>query len=221
MKLLAVSDVEIGYLYSPMILDKFHDIDLIFSCGDLPYYYLEYILTMLNVPCYFVRGNHASSEEYGISGVRQSPWGAIDLNRRCMEDDSGLLISGLEGSLRYNRGAHQYTQAEYWSMVFQLVPKLFINKAFKGRYLDIFISHAPPWLIHDQDDLPHRGIKAFRWLVNVFQPEFFLHGHIHVYRSDTVTQTVIGNTTVINVYGYRELRIDVHPDRSWQKKRDG
>lgn len=221
MKLLAVSDVEIGYLYSPMILDKFNDIDLIFSCGDLPYYYLEYILTMLNVPCYFVRGNHASTEEYGIAGARQSPWGAIDIHRRSMEDDTGLVIAGLEGSLRYNRGGHQYTQAEYWSMVFQLVPGLLLNKVRLGRYLDIFISHAPPWQIHDEDDLPHRGIKAFRWLIKVFQPEYFLHGHIHVYRSDTVTRTLIGRTAVVNVYGYRELSINPPCVRSWQKKRNG
>jgi Icc-related predicted phosphoesterase len=143
------------------------------------------------------------------------------MNRRCVEDDTGLLIAGLEGSLRYNRGAHQYTQAEYWSMVFQLIPSLLLNKARLGRYLDIFISHAPPWQIHDEDDLPHRGIKAFRWLIKVFQPEYFLHGHIHVYRSDTITHTSIGRTAVVNVYGYREINIDAPKIRSWQKKRIG
>jgi Icc-related predicted phosphoesterase len=219
MKLLAVSDIEIGYLYSPLIQDKFHDTDLILSCGDLPYYYLEYILTMLNVPCYYIRGNHSSSEEYGFAGVRQSPWGAVDLHRRCVEDDSGLLIAGLEGSLRYNRGSHQYTQAEYWNMVFQFVPQFLINKARFGRYLDIFISHAPPWKIHDEEDLPHRGIKAFRWLIDVFQPQYFLHGHIHVYRSDTVTRTIIGKTAVVNVFGRRELIIDAPAIHSRLKKR--
>ncbi|MBP9041151.1 MAG: metallophosphoesterase family protein [Anaerolineaceae bacterium] len=218
MKLLAVSDVEVGFLYSPMICDKFQDIDLLFSCGDLPYYYVEYMLTMLNIPCYYVRGNHSSAVEYGYSSTRKSPLGAVDLHKRCVEDETGLLVAGLEGCLRYNPGAHQYTQAEYWNMVFYLVPRFFYNKAFLGRYLDIFIAHAPPWQIHDENDLPHRGIKAFRWLINVFQPRYFLHGHIHVYRMDTITQTTIGKTAVVNVFGYKVLPIDTPRVRSWQRK---
>jgi len=217
MKLLAVSDVEVGFLYSPMICDKFQDVDLLFSCGDLPYYYVEYMLTMLNVPCYYIRGNHSSAVEYGSSGTRKSPLGAVDLHKRCIEDETGLLVAGLEGCLRYNPGAHQYSQAEYWNMVFGLVPRFLFNKAVLGRYLDVFISHAPPWQIHDDDDLPHRGIKAFRWLINVFQPQYFLHGHIHVYRMDTVTRSMIGKTAVVNVYGYKVLPIETPAVRSWQR----
>lgn len=219
MKLLAVSDVEIGFIYSPMIREKYQDVDLILSCGDLPYYYIEYMISMLNVPCYFVRGNHASIREYGVGGTRRFPWGAVDLHRRCVEDDTGLLVAGLEGSLRYNKGPHQYTQSEYWSMVFSLVPRLLLNKLSLDRYLDVFIAHAPPWQIHDADDLPHRGIKAFHWLIKVFQPAYFLHGHIHVYRQDTVTRSMIGNTIIQNVYGYKVLTIPTPEVRSWQRRR--
>ncbi len=219
MKLLAVSDVEIGFIYSPMIREKYQDVDLILSCGDLPYYYIEYMISMLNVPCYFVRGNHASIREYGVGSIRRFPWGAVDLHRRCVEDDTGLLVAGLEGSLRYNKGPHQYTQSEYWSMVFSLVPRLLLNKLSLDRYLDVFIAHAPPWQIHDADDLPHRGIKAFRWLIKVFQPAYFLHGHIHVYRQDTVTRSMIGNTIIQNVYGYKVLTVPTPEVRSWQRRR--
>lgn len=219
MKLLAVSDVEIGFIYSPMIREKYQDVDLILSCGDLPYYYIEYMISMLNVPCYFVRGNHASLREYGVGGTRRFPWGAVDLHRRCVEDDTGLLVAGLEGSLRYNKGAHQYTQSEYWGMVLSLVPRFLLNKLRLNRYLDVFIAHAPPWQIHDADDLPHRGIKAFRWLIKVFQPAYFLHGHIHVYRQDTVTRSMIGTTIIQNVYGYKVLTIPTPEVRSWQRRR--
>ena len=82
MRILSVSDVEIGFIYSPMILERFQATDLIISCGDLPYYYLEYILTMLNVPLYYVRGNHASRVEFTSEGERSSPWGARNLNQR-------------------------------------------------------------------------------------------------------------------------------------------
>ena len=46
MRILSISDIEIGFIYSPMILERFQCIDMIISCGDLPYYYLEYIESM-------------------------------------------------------------------------------------------------------------------------------------------------------------------------------
>jgi len=158
MKILAVSDVELGFIYSPQIARRFQDVDLIIGCGDLPYFYLEYMISMLDVPLYFVRGNHASQSEYGVGGERHFPWGAVDLHRRAVRDESGLLLAGIEGSNRYNFGEHQYTQVEMWAFAFSLAPALMVNKIRYGRYLDILITHAPPWKIHDMDDLPHHLI---------------------------------------------------------------
>ena len=218
MKILAVSDTEVGFIYSPMIRKRFEDIDLVISCGDLPFFYLEYILSMLNVPLYYVRGNHASEVEFTSSGdPRTSPWGEFDLHQKVHEDDTGLLMAGLEGSVRYNKGPFQYTQGEYWIKVFNLVPRLLVNKIKLGRYLDIFVTHAPPFHIHDMDDLPHHGIKAFNWLIKVFKPKFHLHGHIHLYRQDIVMNTLVENTQVVNTYGHREIEIDTPSKRSWQK----
>lgn len=215
MKILGISDTEIPFIYSQMVVERFSDIDVVISCGDLPYYYLEYIVSMLNVPLYFVRGNHASRVEIGATTHRTSPWGAIDLHKKVIEDDSGLLLAGLEGCITYNLGPHQYSQGEYWTQVLRMVPRFLINKARLGRYLDIFVSHAPPWNIHAMEDPAHLGVKAFNWLINVFKPTYFLHGHIHVYRQDTITRTSVGPTTVLNVYGYREIEIPFPEKRSW------
>ena len=211
MKILAVSDVELEYLYQPSIVNRFYDADIIISCGDLPNYYLEYMISMLNVPLYYVNGNHARKIEITSGGERKYPWGAVNLHQKIITDDTGLLIAGIEGSLRYNQGPFQYSQTEMWSMVLSMVPKLIINKFKYGRFLDIFISHAPPWKIHDEEDLPHHGIKAFRWLIKVFKPTYHLHGHIHVYRNDIVTKTRFSETDVINCYGYREIFFDIRP----------
>jgi Icc-related predicted phosphoesterase len=208
MKILSVSDVELSFIYSAHIAERFRDVDLIISCGDLPHYYLEYMISMLDIPLYYVHGNHASKAEISAEGERSEPWGGINLHRRIRRDPSGLLLAGIEGSLQYNFGPHQYSQTEMWMFVFGLVPGLMLNKLRYGRYLDIFVTHASPWKIHDMDDRPHRGAKAFRWLIDVFQPKYHLHGHIHVYRSDTVTETVIGRTHVMNTFGYREINID-------------
>ena len=206
MNLLTVSDVESSLIYSPNIKKRFHDIDLAISCGDLSYYYLEYIISALDIPLYYVRGNHAKEIEYGHAGIRKSPWGAINLHKKVLRDkNSGLLLSGIQGCIRYNLGKYQYTQREMWLLVMKLVPGLLRNKMRYGRYLDIFVSHASPWGIHDESDRAHQGVKAFLWLVKAFQPRYHLHGHIHVYWPGTVVQTTLGKTTVLNTYGYRKL----------------
>lgn len=221
MKLLAVSDVELSFIYSSQVKKRFRDVDILIGCGDLPYYYLEYLVSMLDRPLYYVRGNHASKTEIASGGVhRTGPWGAADIHRRLMRDESGLLLGGIEGCLRYNYGPHQYTQGEMWLMVWSLVPGLIANRIRHGRYLDILVTHAPPWKINDMDDLPHRGIKAFGWLVRVFQPLYHLHGHIHVYNRNMITEQQVKKTCVINTYGFREIKFDLPPEREARQKKE-
>ncbi len=208
MKVLTLSDVVIDLVYSPRIRSRFGDTDLVIGCGDLPYYYLEYVVSTLDAPVFYVRGNHAHVVEYSEAGQRTEPHGGIDLHRRAFRC-GGLLMAGVEGSLRYRPGLYQYTDSEMWAHVISLVPALLQNRLIHGRYLDVFVTHAPPVGIHDQADLPHRGVKAFRWLDRVFRPRYHLHGHIHVYRSDTITETMFGPTKVVNTYGYREIEIEI------------
>ena len=209
-KTLTLSDVLLEFIYSPHIRTRFSDVELVLGCGDLPYYYLEYIISSLDVPLYFVRGNHANVVEHTVAGPRSKPLGAVDLHRQVVNHE-GLLLAGVEGSLRYREGPFQYSQAEMWAHVFSLVPGMLLNRAIHGRYLDVFVSHAPPWGIHDQPDLPHQGIKAFRWLLKTFGPRYHFHGHIHVYKPDTVKKTQFQQTRVINTYGYMETQLEAGP----------
>ncbi len=210
MNLLVVSDKDCPFVYNSNIKERFKDIDLAISCGDLSYFYLEYIISTLDIPLYYVHGNHDKEIEYGHGCTRSHPWGAINLHQKVIRHkNSGLLLAGVEGSLRYNQGNFQSTQSEMWLSVMQLVPKLLINKARFGRYLDVFVSHAPAWGIHDKEDLPHQGIKAFLWLVKTFQPTYHLHGHVHIYHSGTISETPLGETTIYNTYGHRRLSIDL------------
>ena len=209
MNILAVSDVELGLIYNPAIATRFQNVDVVISAGDLPHYYLEYMISTLDKPLYYVLGNHSNQREIGLDGERDAPWGAINLHRRSRRDSSGLLLAGLEGSLKYNNGPCQYSQAEYWNMALLLAPRLLYNRIQYGRYLDVFLAHAAPQGIHDKDDLPHRGIRAFTWIIRVFRPAFFVHGHIHLYRNDVTWHTQVGQTTVINAFGYREFAYEL------------
>jgi uncharacterized protein len=207
MKVLSLSDVVIARIYSTQIRTLYGDVELVLGCGDLPYYYLEYVVSALDVPVFFVRGNHAEVVEEGETGLFSNPHGAVDIHRKVIQY-RGLLLAGVEGSLRYRKGNFQYTQEEMWWNIFSLVPFLLQNRLRYGRYLDVLVTHASPWGIHDQPDLPHQGIKAFRWFLRVFKPAYHFHGHIHIYRPDTVVETKYGDTMVINTFGLRVSEVE-------------
>ncbi len=206
MKVLSLSDKQLDSLYCPQVKNRFTNIDLILGCGDLTYSYQEFLISMLDVPLYYVRGNHSNQIEYTSSGPKTHPYGGIDLHRRVV-NYNGLILAGVEGSLQYNKGPFQYSQTEMWRHILRLVPSLVWHRVKHGRFLDVFVSHAPPWGIHDKADLPHQGIKAFRWLLESFKPRYHFHGHTHIYRQDERRVTKYFSTTVINTCGYVETLI--------------
>lgn len=207
MKILALSDEVVESLYRPEVKDRFGDVDVILACGDLPYYYLEFMLTILGKPLFYVHGNHDRPSQYLSDGR------LIDRAEGCepIEDrvahipapGGDLLLAGLGGSIRYNPDPHQYTQAEMLGRALRLMPALLANRVRHGRSLDILITHAPPRHIHESGDRAHVGFAAFRTLMDTFHPRFLLHGHAHVYRNDAITATRYKNTQVLNVYPYR------------------
>jgi len=209
MKILSVSDVEVPFIHSPKILELFKDVDFVIACGDLPYAYQEYIISLLNVPLFFVHGNHDREVEMFPGGKRFQPNGGINLHRRVIRYKQ-MSLAGIEGSIRYKtEGKFQYKQSEMWMHVFRLVPSLFLNRMLLGRYLDIFVTHAPPWGTHDKEDFPHQGIKAFAWMNRVFRPSYHFHGHIHIYRPDEQRISMVDSTLVINTFGYQETTIEI------------
>jgi len=211
LKVLSLSDTLIPFIYSSQARRRFGMVDLVIGCGDLEYYYLEYILDAFDAPLFFVRGNHDKVVEYSVEGQRTAPNGGIDLHRRVVHC-KGLLLAGVEGSLRYHPGPFQYTQRQMWRHVLWLVPGLLANRIRYGRYLDVFVTHAPAAGIQDGVDLPHQGIQAFRWFLSVFKPCYHFHGHVHIYRPDAVFETDFGRTKVINTFGFRETSIEFTHD---------
>ena len=58
MKILTIADIVVPALCGEFDANRFKGIDLILSCGDLPSYYLEYVVSLLDAPLFFVHGNH-------------------------------------------------------------------------------------------------------------------------------------------------------------------
>ena len=65
MKIMAVSDQVLDFLYSSKVWHSFPDIDLIVGCGDLPFYYLDFLASALDAPLIYVRGNHDHGRKAG------------------------------------------------------------------------------------------------------------------------------------------------------------
>jgi uncharacterized protein len=218
MRILTVSDKVEPVLYGPYMKDRVGRVDLILACGDLPYYYLEYIVGLLDVPLYFVHGNHdkptrPSYAEHAPLATTVLPlaW-AHDMHMRTACHD-GLLMAGLEGSREYNPGApFQYTESAVRRQTLMLGVRLLVNKMRYGRYLDVLITHAPPRGIHDDEDLPHQGFQSYLTLLRRFGPSLMIHGHQHVYNRSAVTETDFDRTRIINTYGYRVMELERRAD---------
>jgi len=207
LKILAVSDMVVERLYTAPVAELFSEVDLILACGDLPYEYLEYLVTMSHVPVLYVPGNHDPQYDPKNAAARAEGCEHLDLK---VQRVKGLNLAGLGGSIRYKPASpNQYSQAEMYLRTVSLSPKLLIQRMQTGRKLDIMIAHSPPFGINDDDDQAHIGFLAFRDLIRIYQPRYFLHGHTLVYKSNLQPSLVqVGSTQVINIYPYRLLEVD-------------
>jgi Icc-related predicted phosphoesterase len=207
-KILTISDTIERKLYHEQCKECCADIDLILSCGDLPFYYLEFLVTMVDVPLYYVFGNHHIGPMLTANGNEvHGPGGCVNIDNKIVEFQ-GLLIGGFEGCMLYNYGPKQYSEYQMRQKIFKMKFQLWKNKLFKKRYVDLVITHAPPAGIHDQPDRCHQGFKSFRTFIETYKPRYFVHGHTHRYSAKDPWQTQYQETMVINTSGYRILDIE-------------
>jgi len=205
-KALVVTDKVVDVLYSPAIRERCADVEIALACGDLPYSYMEYIVSMLGVPSFFVHGNH-DREEYTAGGyVLRTPGGWVNIDQRTVKSKD-LILGGLEGCMRYRPdGLHQYTELQMALKIWRMIPFLMMNRILYGRYIDVLITHAAPKGIQDGTDHAHRGFKVFLWFVEKFRPKFLLHGHTHLYGRGEWQGHYL-DTQIINAYPYQVLEL--------------
>ncbi len=129
-----------------------------------------------------VRGNHDPDIPY--------PGGVVDqhLTRKTFE---GVRFGGFGGCWRYKpRGHHLFDQTEVSGMMRAFPP------------VDVFVAHNSPRGIHERDFDVHQGFDGFISYIERTSPRLFIHGHQHLDRV-----TVLGNTTILGVYGERLLHL--------------
>lgn len=193
MRILAVSDKESQYIWDYFDAERFKDIDLVISCGDLKSEYLSYLVTMIKAPLFYVHGNHDT--EYKES----PPEGCTCIDGKLVSYN-GIRILGLGGTYRYNGGQFQYTEAQMKSRVRKLYPSLIIKKGF-----DILVTHASAYGMEEDTDLCHKSFKCFTELLDRFSPAVQLHGHQHLSYKNRDRIMRYKDTSIINAYEYHIL----------------
>ena len=196
LKILLVSDVRDRSLINKIEHRTLPPIDLTISCGDMAPEYLRFIRNRLDAPLYYVKGNH---------DIRYTPAalpGCKNIHGRVITFGN-LKIMGLEGSMWYNGGPNQYTEAAMKKQIFRMEFTLWRKKP-----IHMVITHAPPLGIHDKADLCHKGFEVFNRLIARLRPDYFIHGHIHqAYDRFEDRVTLSGTTKVINTCGHTIIEI--------------
>lgn len=206
MKILAVSDSVVSSFLEPDALRKYgRGMNLILACGDLPPYYLELLIGELNVPLYYIPGNHDDRH------VHFGPTGSDFVRGGCNLEGTttiinGLIIAGLGGAQRYRPGRYLLSESQMNLKMSALAPELEANHRRYGRFVDILITHAPPLGIHDGHDLPHRGFKAFLGFIKTYRPAYLLHGHTISARQTSLSR--YQSTQIININPHRIVKIE-------------
>lgn len=196
MKILSVSDMVVPELTHRFDHRLFEGVELVISCGDLPPEYLSAIQEKLDVPVYYVKGNH------DIRYQTSPPGGCLDLHRRLVTYKN-IRIMGLEGSRWYNGGPNQYQESQMRNAIWLMMPTL-----WRKRGVDIVVTHAPPRHIHDAEDPCHQGFACFLKLIHRYKPMYFLHGHIHAHFTCASQRvTVVGDTRVVNTFAYHLIEV--------------
>jgi Icc-related predicted phosphoesterase len=209
LKILAVSDLVVDRFYRPEVREIFRDVGLVLGCGDLPYEYLEFLVSSLNVPLLYVPGNH--DPQFNARNPASQAEGCEILDRQ-VRRVKGLTIAGIGGSMRYQPDRpNQYTQVEMYVRLSTFLPSLLWHRFRPGGSLDIVIAHSPPRGIHDDNDIAHTGFSAYVDFIRIFKPRYFLHGHTMVYKNNLVPPvTQVGGTSVINIYPYQIMEVEPH-----------
>ena len=211
MRILAIADEVDEALYTDK-LARFRP-DLVVSCGDLPFDYLEYVVSRLDVPLVFVPGNHDPEVRSAdptwaplrAESPQPGPQGCENADGRVVVA-AGLRIAGLGGSMRYKPGPNQYTDAEMRWRALSLEMRIRLNPARSARKLDLLLTHAPPLGWGAADDLAHRGFAAFVRLVKDLTPRLLVHGHVHPYGRAQAERKLAG-TRIINAVPARLIEL--------------
>lgn len=205
-RLLAIADEVTEALWGDTLLELRPDV--IVSCGDLPFEYLENLVSRTDKPLLYVPGNHdpelhpstlyagMSAQDDGVGAA-----GCESIDGRIVEA-AGVRFAGLGGSIRYRPGPNQYTQRQMAWRAWKLRTRAWLTR----QRVDVLVTHSPPAGYGDSEDPPHHGFTALVGLVTRLSPKLMIHGHVNNYgpRSGDLR---IGSTRIVNAIPFKLLDV--------------
>ena len=207
LRILAIADEESDVLWGDTLRQLKPDV--ILSCGDLPFEYLENLVSRTDKPLLYVPGNHdpdvaVTPDPYRIRSATEEaigPLGCESVDGR-IGQAGGLRVAGLGGSVRYRPGPNQYTQREMAWRAFRLRTRAWLSR----RRIDILITHSPPAGYGDSDDPPHHGFTALVGLAERLAPTLLIHGHVNNY-GPKGRDLSIGPTRIVNAIPFKLIEL--------------
>lgn len=205
MKILCLSDRVEPMLHGPNLTSYAKGVEAVISCGDLPFNYLEYVVTFLGVPVYYVLGNHDPDPD-----GPEYPEGCTPLDGRVVDvggEAGEVVLAGLSGSRLYSGGPNQYTERQMRRRTRALSARILWRRLAGRPGPHIFVTHSPPFGLGDAEDHAHVGFESFLGLIDRHEPRLWLHGHVHLYGLERQRVVRRGETKVVNVFGHRIIEV--------------
>ena len=198
MKILVVSDIESKFIWDHFDPERFRDVKMIISCGDLSARYLSFLVTMIPCPLFYVPGNHDKKYE------REPPEGCVNIDGRGIEY-KGVRLMGLGGCKSPHPCLYEYSDEQMWRKVKRLEPQI---RRSKG--IDLFVTHAPALGLGDGPDLFHEGFQSFRYIDDVYKPAIHFYGHRHLGENPMDRRAIYpyNESVMINACGYKIVEFD-------------
>ena len=200
-RLLALSDAVDPAFAERRNRDALQPVDLILGCGDLDSAELAFLVDGFDAPLLHVFGNHDDPARW--TEVAGCP---LPMRSTVVQHGAGLAIAGLGWPGPSGRDAAR-SETTAWNQAVRLSAR----RVGRTEPL-IVISHVPPLGAGDiVDGTFHRGLRAYRWLLDHLRPRLWIHGHTPLAAARD-WRLQVGPTTVINATG--SVLIELRPPRT-------
>ena len=223
MRLLCIADHVDPLIYSNGLKERYGKVDMVLSAGDLTLGYYDFIISTSEQAALFRLRQPSPGEPRASSAspAIHSPGDdrhALGKGRRGdMHRGKGgpgargssSRVSG--GSIWYNGGENQFTDFTMFLTMLRLVPGMLWHRIFHGRFLDVLVTHAPPYGINDLPDPCHTGFRVFLWFMRTFKPRYLVHGHVHLYDRNAAREARYESTIIINAYDHIVIDLESTP----------
>ncbi len=199
LRVLAVADEESRFIWDYFDRSLFRGVDVILSCGDLKPSYLSFLTTMVSAPLFYVHGNHDGRM------LEQPPEGCVSLEEE-MQVVKGVRFIGFGGCNSRNPKPFHYREQDVARQVTRRMQEISWHGGF-----DVLVTHSPASGLGDGEDPFHRGFRAYRTLLDLYQPAWHFHGHQHLNYGRGKRSLQHGATQIYNAFGYSLLDLAFDP----------